>query len=319
MSRPRTRWLPWAALVAAVVTAGVLVTWSVTTSASKPDSRPPLTTSETSAQPPTVASLAEPSPSPSSSAPSVPPVSPVPARELVAAAEGAAPPGMTLGVAVLDVNTGELAAGRDGERRFMAASLTKLILAVDVLDRQRADGQPLDADTRDLVARALSSSDDNAMNALWGRYDGAGGVSRVADRLGLTASLPSGSADMWGDTEVTAADMAGIYRYVLRDMAPQDAAVIVSALSAATPVATDGFAQHYGLLRQGASPGHYAKQAWVEYAPAGYLLHSAGVAYDARTGHAYAIALLSIQPYTSGQEARDRLSSVAAAAMAVLS
>jgi hypothetical protein len=123
---------------------------------------------------------------------------------------------------------------------------------------------------------------------------------------------------MWGDAEVTAADMAGIYRYVLRDMAPRDAAVIVGALSAATPVATDGFAQDYGLLHQGASPRHYAKQAWVEYAPAGYLLHSTGVAYDARTGHAYAIALLSIQPYTSEQEARDRLSSVAAAAMAAL-
>jgi hypothetical protein len=310
MSRPSTRWLPWSALVAAVVTAGVLVTWSVTTSASKPDSRPLLTTSGTSTQPPTVASLAEPPP-----APSVPPVS---ARELVAAAEGAAPPGMTLGVAVLDVHTGELVAGRDGERRFMAASLTKLIVAVDVLDRHRADGQPPDSDTLDLVARALSSSDDNAMNALWGKHDGAGGVGRVAGRLGLTASLPSGSAEMWGDAEVTATDMAGIYRYVLRDMAPRDAAVIVAALSAATPVATDGFAQHYGLLHQGASPAHYAKQAWVHYAPAGHLLHSAGVAYDARTGHAYAIALLSIQPYTSGQEARDRLSSVAAAAMAVL-
>ena len=308
MSRPGTHWLPWAALVAAVVTAGVLVTWTVTTAASKPDPRPQLTTSTTSTQPPTVASLAEPAP----------PVPPVSARDLVAAAEGAAPPGMTLGVAVLDVTTGELVAGRDGERRFMAASLTKLIVAVDVLDRHRADGRPLASDTLDLVARALSSSDDNAMNALWGKHDGAGGVGRVADRLGLTADLPSGSAEMWGDAEATAADMARIYRHVLRDMAPEDAAVIVGALSSAAPVATDGFAQDYGLLHEGASPRHYAKQAWVEYAPAGYLLHSAGVAYDTRTGRAYAIALLSIQPYTSGQEARDRLSAVAAAAMVPL-
>jgi hypothetical protein len=311
MSGPRTRWWVWTAVVAVVVIAGVLVTWSVTTSASKPDPRPPHTAGATRTQPPTAESLAEPSPQ----APAVPPV---PAAALVAAAEGAAPPGMTLGVAVLDVNTGELVAGRDGDRQFMSASLTKLILAVDVLDRHRAEGLPLDPDDLDLVARALSSSDDNAMNALWGRHDGAGGIGRIADRLGLTASLPSGSAEMWGDTEVTAADVVAIYRYVLRDMAPQDAAVIVGALTAASPVATDGFAQDYGLLHQGASPRHYAKQAWVEYAPAGYLLHSAGVAYDARTGHAYAIALLSIQPYTSEQEARDRLSAVAAAAMATL-
>lgn len=318
MSGPRTRWSLWAAVVAAVVTAGVLVMWSVTTSASKRDaSPPPVTTGEASTAPPAVASLADPPEPPARSAPP-PPVAPVSPKALVAAAEGAAPDGMTLGVAVLDVNTGELVAGSDGERRFMAASLTKLILAVDILDQHRAEGRPLDAEDRDLVGRALSSSDDNAMNALWGRHDGAGGVGRVADRLGLTASLPPGSAEMWGDAEVTAADMAGLCRYVLRDMAPEDAAVIVGALSAAAPVATDGFAQDYGLLHQGASPRHYAKQAWVEYAPAGYLLHSVGVAYDTRTGHAYAVALLSIQPYTSGQEARDRLSSVAAAAMAVL-
>ena len=58
------------------------------------------------------------------------------------------------------------------------------------------------------------------------------------------------------------------------------------------------------------------ERAGVPYAPAGYLLHSAGVARDDRTGHSYAIALLSIQPYTDAQTARDRLSTMAAAAMA---
>jgi len=40
-------------------------------------------------------------------------------------------------------------------------------------------------------------------------------------------------------------------------------------------------------------------------------LHSAGVVYDSHTGHAYAIALLSIQPYSGEQTARDRLSTIA--------
>lgn len=313
MSRPRAHRPLLAALAAAVVAAGVLVTWSVTATGGKPAPRATSAPGET----PTVASVTEPS-EPFERSPQAPAVPPVAPEALVVAAESAAPPGMILGVAVLDVTTGELVAGRDGERRFMAASLTKLILAVDVLDRHRAEGRPLDADDLDLVTRALSSSDDDAMNALWGTHDGAGGVGRVAGRLGLTAGVPSGSAEMWGDAEATAADMARIYRHVLRDMAPEDAAVIVGALSSATPVATDGFAQDYGLLHEGASPRHYAKQAWVEYAPAGYLLHSAGVAHDTRTGHAYAIALLSIQPYTSDQEARDRLSAVAAAAMTAL-
>jgi hypothetical protein len=200
----------------------------------------------------------------------------------------------------------------------MAASLCKLIVAVDVLDRARAEGRPLDPADLELIDRALSASDDNAMNALWGKHDGASAIGRVAGRLGLTAHLPSGSTETWGDTMVTATDMVAIYRHVLRDMAPQDRAVIVDALSAASAVATDGFGQHYGLLDGGASPRRYAKQAWVPYAPAGYLLHSAGVVHDDRTGHAYAIALLSIQSYSDERTAGDRLSAIAAAAIARL-
>lgn len=297
----------WVMVAVAAIAAGV--TWSVTTSTSLSDKRPerlPM-----AAPTPTLESLAE----PRTEAPVAPPV---PAADLVAAAENAATPGMTLGVAVLDVNTGELAEGRDGGRHFMSASLCKLILAVDVLDRHRAEGRRVDPADLDLITRALSDSDDNAMNALWGRYDGAGAVARVAARLGLTASLPPESSNLWGDALVTAADMVTLHRYVLRDMAPQDGAVIVNALSAVNAVATDGFAQHFGLLHQGASPRRYAKQAWVPYAPAGYLLHSSGVAYDGRTGHTYAVALLSIQPYSTDGDARNRLSAIASAALAVL-
>jgi hypothetical protein len=311
MSRPNTRRLVWIVAVMAVVTAGALVTWSAATTTSSTDSRPVRASTET--RPPAVSMerLAEP-PAP---APVVPPV---PAQVLVSAAESVAAPGMTLGVAVLDIDTGELVVGRGGTRQFMAASLSKLIVAVDVLDRHRADGRSVDPADLDLITRALSGSDDNAMNVLWGKHDGASAVSRVADRLALTASLASESTNMWGDTVVTAADLVKLYRHVLRDMAPPDSAVIVDALTAAAAAATDGFAQHYGLLHQGASKQHYAKQAWVPYEPAGYLLHSAGVAHDERTGHTYAIALLSIQPYTRDHVARERLSTVAAAAMATL-
>lgn len=226
--------------------------------------------------------------------------------------------GTTLGVAVLDIDTDQLAVGSRGDRQFMSASLSKLIVAVDALDRHRAEGRAVATDDLALITRALSSSDDNAMNVLWGRHDGAGAVSRVATQLSLTATLPADSTNMWGDMLVTAADMVKLYRHVLRGMAPQDSAVIVNALAAATPVATDGFEQNYGVLHQGASPQRYAKQAWVPYEPAGYLLHSAGVAHDGRTGHNYAIALLSIQPYTQDHAARAQLSKIAAAALAPL-
>ncbi|MGH3878222.1 MAG: serine hydrolase [Actinophytocola sp.] len=318
MSAPRPRWSVWVVLVAVALAGGaVVVTVSASSSESTDTTRArlpstaPASPSTAPTTPTTVESLAEPRAQP-------PVVPPVPARQVLAAAERAAGPDMSLGVAVLDVHTGEPAVGRGGAQEFMSASLSKLIVAVDVLDRRRAEGRPLDPADLDLIDRALSASDDNAMNALWGRHDGAGAIGRVAGRLGLTAYLPPDSTETWGDTVVTATDMVTIYRYVLRGMAPQDRAVIVDALASPSTVAVDGFGQHYGLLHEGASPQRYAKQAWVPYAPAGYLLHSAGVAYDGRTGHAYAIALLSIQPYTDEQTARDRLSTVAAAALARL-
>jgi hypothetical protein len=297
-------WLP---VVVVVVIAAAVVTWPTTRTPAPP--APARVSSTASTPPPSPEGLAE---------PRVAAPAPVPATALVTAAEGATPPGMTLGVAVLDVDTGEVALGRDGGRRFMSASLAKLVVAADVLDRHRAEGRPVGPGDLDLITRALSASDDGAMNVLWGRHGGAAAVDRVADRLGLTASLPAGSAGMWGDVTVTAADLVTLYRHVLRGMAPRDGAVVVGALSAAGAVAADGFAQHYGLLHEGASPRRYAKQAWVPYAPSGYLLHSAGVAYDGRTGHSYAIALLSIQPYSTERTARDQLSSVAAAALVSL-
>jgi beta-lactamase family protein len=258
---------------------------------------------------------------PRTTSPSTPmpaPVPVVPPHAVVDAAQAALPRGMTLSVAVLDVTTGQLAEGGNARRSYISASLSKLIVVVDMLDRRRAEGLPITDADLELVGRALRSSDDGAMNVLWGRFDGMGAIRRVAGKLGLSSTRPPGDPREWGDTMVTAGDFARMYQHIVRDMAPEDRSTIVTALAAAAPAATDGFAQHFGLLRQGASAQLYAKQAWVPYRPAGYLLHSAGVAHDTRTGHAYAITLLSIQSSIGEAGARDRLSAVAAAALGVL-
>lgn len=238
-----------------------------------------------------------------------------PPSAVVEAAERAAAPGMVLGVAVLDVQTGELASGRHGARPFISASLSKLIVVVDMLQRRRTEGLVIDAAGLDLVGRALRGSDDAAMNVLWGRYDGHRAISRVAAALGLGATRAPADPTQWGDTRVTAADFALIYRHLLRDLPAEDRGVIIDTLATAHPVAVDGFEQFFGLLRNGASPQVYAKQAWVPYRPAGYLLHSAGVVH---AGHDYVIILLTTQSQVSAQTARDRLSAVAAAAVAAI-
>jgi hypothetical protein len=234
---------------------------------------------------------------------------------VVQAAEQTVPPSIALGVAALNLRTGDFAVGRDGGRQFYSASLVKLIVVVDMLDRRRLEGRPIsDADLR-LVARALSASDDGAMNALWGKFDGPGAIGRIAQRIGLTATQAPGDSSQWGETLVTAGDYVRIYQHILVDMPPEDRAVVVGALAATAQTAADGFNQFFGLLGQGASPQVYAKQGWVTYRPARLYLHSAGVVHDDRTNGDYAIALLSIQPSGNQQAARDRLSSVAMAAI----
>lgn len=63
------------------------------------------------------------------------------AKAAVAAAEQAAG-SAELAVAVLDRRTGELAIGSRGTDAIYAASLSKVVLAVDMLDRRRLGGSP---------------------------------------------------------------------------------------------------------------------------------------------------------------------------------
>jgi len=53
---------------------------------------------------------------------------------------------------------------------------------VDVLHRAEAEQRVLTADQYDFVQRALSRSDDNAMNALWDEF---GGSRTITEMIGL--------------------------------------------------------------------------------------------------------------------------------------
>jgi hypothetical protein len=210
------------------------------------------------------------------------------ADAMVAAATDAAPTGLTLGTAVLDLATGELA--QAGVERFYSASLSKLMLIVDMLD---GDAELSESDLS-LIGRALSVSDDNAMNALWVRFDGPEAMTRVAGALGMAGTSTPDDPSQWGETEVSPAGYARLFQHILTEMDPGDRAVIVDGLSAAQPRAADGFNQFFGLLGQSAPV--YAKQGWMYYGSQLYL-HSAGVLHtDDRD---YVVVLMSKQPARS--------------------
>ena len=117
-----------------------------------------------------------------------------------------------------------------------------------MLDRRRTEGlQVTDADLQ-LFARALGPSDDSAMNALWEKFDGAGAPARVSDRLGLEGTAAPRRTGQWGEVEVTAADYAALWKYVLDDMPADDRDLLISDMAAAPSTAKDGFDQAFGLL-----------------------------------------------------------------------
>lgn len=238
----------------------------------------------------------------------------------MAGAEGAVSTSTHLAVAVLDRATGELALGARGAEPFPAASLSKLVLAVDVLDRRRFEGLALSDVDVALIHAALGPSDDNAMNVLWTRFDGPGAAGRVSGRLALTRTTAPRDPSHWGEMTVSAADTARIWRYVLDEIPVVDRDLLIAAMDAAPESAADGFDQAFGLLAPAVDgpdgPRAVAKQGWMCCISGNSYLHSAGaVGSDQRL----LVALLARMPQRVGWDAaRSELTAIATATVQFL-
>lgn len=249
-----------------------------------------------------------PVPVPPASAPSPgEPVPPGPAAAAVAAAEGAAEGSTELAVAVLDRTTGEMAIGAGGAAPFFTASLAKVVVAVDVLDRRRTEGLAVSDVDLDLLRRALGPSDDEAMNALWTRFDGVGAPARVTASLGLAATNAPEQPGQWGEVSVSAADNLRIWQYIVDAMPAADRDFLVAAMQVAPMIARDGFDQAFGLLSPAvdgpAAPGAVAKQGWMCCVAGQRYLNSVGfVGADQR----FLVAVLTRHPRGSGWDAARR-------------
>jgi hypothetical protein len=314
-------WSSGAAAVALVVAGSLLVTGSASrdggvspAAAPVPPSVPPSVTSAPASAPATT-----PDPTPSAA-----PTTAAPQRGLaqaaVDAAQARASGSTQLAVAVLDRATGETAVNGRGDEPYYTASLSKLVVVVDVLDRRRFDGLTVtDADLA-LIGRALGPSDDSAMSALWERFDGAGAPARVSRRLGLKGTSAPRRTGQWGEVEVTAADYVTLWNYVLDEMPAADRDLLIGDLNAAPPVAKDGFDQAFGLLapavRGSGGPGAVAKQGWMCCFSGQYYLHSAGaVGADRR----FVVALLTRVPRSAGWPGtRSELDGITEQAVAAL-
>ncbi len=236
------------------------------------------------------------------------------ARQAVRAVDewNAEHPNRAVHAAVWDGRTGEFAAGTGADRPVNSASLVKLFVVVDVLHRSH-DGLAIGDHERQRMRRALAASDDEAMNALWNRYDGLGAVRRVADAANLTDTRPPADPAQWGETLVSARDMTRLHRHVVHALPAADRDFVLRSVAARPGIAASGFDQDYGLARL---RGAAVKQGWMCCVDGAIDLHSSGVVEQHGR---FAVTLLSRQPASDGYgAARHRLDQVAARVDAAL-
>ncbi|MET9592072.1 hypothetical protein ABZY45_14095 [Streptomyces sp. NPDC006516] len=179
------------------------------------------------------------------------------------------PEGVTAGVAVFDRVTGDFTELHEADRPFRAASVVKLLLALDYLwDRGPVYDVP-QAD-RDRLRAMLSRSDDAAASHYWATGGGSAVITRMVPRLGLTGTVPPPTAypGHWGYTATTAADTVRVYRHLLDEAPPPVRDLVLGALRQYTRCAADGFDQHFGLPSAFEAPGT-VKQGWSGFTSGG--------------------------------------------------
>ncbi|MEE4023630.1 serine hydrolase [Gordonia sp. PKS22-38] len=238
------------------------------------------------------------------------------AQSAVAAAEDVPRSGrVATRIAILDRRFGSLATNAAARTPTLTASLVKVVVAVDIITRRRENGLAVGQRDLQLIQRSLAVSDDQAMNELWTRFDGMGGIGRVSRRVGLTGTAPPGNPALWAEATTTAADMVKIFDFILK-MPPADRVSIMRPMTDPPAVAADGFAKNYGLLAPGLTESVAAKQGWMCCVGGGGQLHSTGVL--GRDGR-FVVALLGQLPPTGNWgPARGQMNAVARAIVRVL-
>ncbi|HEX4358141.1 MAG TPA: serine hydrolase [Pseudonocardia sp.] len=219
----------------------------------------------------------------------------VAAVDSMSAATGGA---LNLGVAVLDRQTGQLNLGALGATPFYSASVVKLFTVVDILHRAETGRATLSSAQVNNIQRALTVSDDNAMNALWEQFGGSSTVTELVGLANLQDTQPPVTPGEWGETKVSARDVVAVYQYMLTSLNPGDQQLVLSALSSAQNTGADGFDQAFGLLQSPRLSGVAAKQGWMLDGGSEYL-HSTGIV---GSGNRFLIAVLSKRPASNGYD-----------------
>ena len=95
--------------------------------------------------------------------------------------------------------------GRTLGRLYPAASVVKAMLLA--AETRRLAGQPIDGETDSLLRAMITSSDNDAADAIYARF-GDAGLTAVAQRAGMSRYTVAGH---WGNSQIAAGDMARFF------------------------------------------------------------------------------------------------------------
>ncbi|MFD2467185.1 hypothetical protein [Amycolatopsis silviterrae] len=191
-------------------------------------------------------------------------------------------------VVVYDRSTETTPVSLDAHRHYTSASLVKILIAFDALDRGTSPAT---------VREMLSRSDDDTASKLWVSGGQTSIVRAAVPEMGLTETKPPRNPGRWGDTEITAADITRVYRYLMDKAPAEQRDTILRGLRGATENGADGFRQYFGIP-DALGDAHWAvKQGWSCCNP-GRILHTTGLVNDDR----YIVTVLTENPRSVSYE-----------------
>jgi hypothetical protein len=236
------------------------------------------------------------------------PEQPLPSRAAVQRGVQRVAKTASVGAVVIDRDTNRTVISENGDRQFAAGSLVKLLIGMDALVRH-----PTDPAVRRRVSLMIQLSDDQLANGFWVAEGGVAIVSRMRQAMGLQSTEQPVPATRWGNTLITANDMARIYDYILNQATPADRLTIVEAMASAPSNGADGFKQHFGI--PSATGLQWAiKQAWATDSASRKAVHSTGLVGQ---NWRYVVIVLTEHPANQSWDAATR--SVTAGAEVALS
>ncbi|GHH47184.1 class A beta-lactamase-related serine hydrolase [Lentzea cavernae] len=188
----------------------------------------------------------------------------------------------SVGFVLRDRKTGAVWRNDHASDMTWTASTIKLAMVVNLLERHRAGKIKLSAGDRTLMNAMLHTSDDDAADSLWKKYNGTT-FNAAFGKYGMTDLVPqkgySPAFPYWGFEKCTANDLDRLMNYVLDTVPADDREYIVGQMREVGPV------QQWGVW----GPDSGAKNGWSEE-DGGWVMNSVGfVGQDER----YTLAIMN--------------------------